>query len=340
MLHFYAKYSRIVHLLAAMFICATTHGQDIHFSQINASPLLTNPALNGISDGSLRVVSNNRLQWNSLGTNYRTFALSVDGRVLDLNQSGSINVGGLFFTDKGGDLDYSTFTGSFALGVTQSLSNLNTNVISASFMTSYTNTTFDPTAIVSFDVEPLGNFDMLPNYFDFSLGVLWYADLNSDISIYQGGAIYHINTPSISIIEDDVVDSGEKLFRRTVLNGGMILNGIKDYQVSPSYHYFSQGPHKEFLFGFQVKKKFNNHIVLPFGAGIYYRLDTNIQSKFRSDALIISGTVDLDPVTITLSYDFNVSKLSSASRGRGGPELSLIYVKDRGKKQALNCPIF
>jgi type IX secretion system PorP/SprF family membrane protein len=324
----------------ALVLSGIIEAQDIHFSQINASPLLTNPALNGVSGGSLRVVSNNRLQWNSLGTNYRTFALSVDGKILDLNDSGSINVGGLFFTDKGGDLDYSTFTGSFALGVSQSLSNLSTNVISASFMTSYTNTTYDPMAIVAFDAEPLSNFNMLPNYFDFSLGVIWYAELSDDLSIYQGGAIYHINTPSISIVEDEVVDQGEKLFRRTVLNGGMILNGIRNFQVSPSYQYFSQGPHKEFLFGLQVKKKFNNHFVLPFGAGIYYRLDTNIQSKFRSDALIITGSVDLDPVTITLSYDFNVSKLSSASRGRGGPELSLIYVKDKGKKRALNCPIF
>ena len=340
MLHFYAKSTRfLIFVFLLLFQHGVIEAQDIHFSQLNASPLLTNPAFNGLSEGKLRVISNSKLQWNSLGTNYRTFAFSADGQVLELNNSGALNIGGVLFTDKAGDLGYNTRSGSLVLGITQSLSDYRTNVLSAGFMTSYTSTGYDPNKIIAFDNEPLNNFDRLPNYVDFSLGIIWYNQINSFMNYYLGLAMYHINNPSLTVASN-ADEAGESLFRRNVINGGMVIGYDEEISIIPGFHFYSQGPHKEVLFGAHIRKNSDNSFSIPYGLGLYYRMDTNITSRFRSDAIIAKGYLDIKDFSIVFSYDINVSKLSSASNGRGGPELSLIYLRDRGRKRQLHCPIF
>ena len=47
---------------------------------------------------------------------------------------------------------------------------------------------------------------------------------------------------------------------------------------------------------------------------------------FRS---ILMMGVNYQDIRLTLSYDVNLSKLSAISRGRGGIELSLVYIYQR-----------
>jgi len=63
-----------------------------------------------------------------------------------------------------------------------------------------------------------------------------------------------------------------------------------------------------------------------------------------NDAIIPVAKIEMRPLSIALSYDVNVSKLSSASRGRGGFEVSLAWQKfldrENSAKNAVRCPKF
>lgn len=52
----------------------------------------------------------------------------------------------------------------------------------------------------------------------------------------------------------------------------------------------------------------------------------------------------MKPISISVSYDVNISKLSGASSGRDGLELGISYQKyinkDNNSKEAVRCPRF
>ena len=62
------------------------------------------------------------------------------------------------------------------------------------------------------------------------------------------------------------------------------------------------------------------------------------------DAGIVKIGLDYQNVNIGMSYDINFSRLYVASQGRGGLELSLIYIFNKPRKYELpihqHCPVF
>jgi hypothetical protein len=64
--------------------------------------------------------------------------------------------------------------------------------------------------------------------------------------------------------------------------------------------------------------------------GINYRL---------RDAIIATGMVEYGNYQIGLSYDFNVSRLASASAGRGGVEFNLRYAMSGTKARVLTSGV-
>ena len=62
------------------------------------------------------------------------------------------------------------------------------------------------------------------------------------------------------------------------------------------------------------------------------------------DAVIPVTKLEMKPLAIAVSYDANISQLKSASKGRGGFELSLTYQKyldrNNSSKESVRCPKF
>jgi hypothetical protein len=62
------------------------------------------------------------------------------------------------------------------------------------------------------------------------------------------------------------------------------------------------------------------------------------------DAVIPTLQMDYRPFTVSLSYDVNISRLTSTSYGRGGFEFSLKYAgfldRESSTAEALRCPRF
>jgi hypothetical protein len=62
------------------------------------------------------------------------------------------------------------------------------------------------------------------------------------------------------------------------------------------------------------------------------------------DAFIPMAKLEMRPLTISASYDANISELTAITRGRGGFEMALSYVKyfnnDNSSREAVRCPKF
>jgi hypothetical protein len=90
------------------------------------------------------------------------------------------------------------------------------------------------------------------------------------------------------------------------------------------------------------------------GGLIYtYKLDSDVEPKYLihggafvrlKDAIIPVAKLEMRPLSVSVSYDANISKLSSATNGRGGFELALSYQKfierNSTSRNAVRCPRF
>ena len=90
------------------------------------------------------------------------------------------------------------------------------------------------------------------------------------------------------------------------------------------------------------------------GGAIYtYKLDSEVDPKYlihggvfmrMKDAIIPVAKIEMRPLAVSVSYDANTSKLSSATSGRGGFELALSYQtfleRNTTSRNALRCPRF
>jgi type IX secretion system PorP/SprF family membrane protein len=320
--------------IAILFVSIFTVAQDVHFSQLNMSPLLLNPANAGAFKGNQRVVANYRDQWRSVAAPYSTFALAADMAMLKSN-SGKLGVGIQLFRDKAGDLSMGTTSAignvayhvkinnkqNLSAGISGGIAQRNANLVAGRYGNQYDGQghSNNLTSGESFNSQ---NFI----FGDFSGGLLWnYSSSASTISSKDGidatvGVSYqHFNRPKRSLIQSD-----ERFYAKTVAHA-LVSYGIKNtsIELQPAFYYFMQGNSKETVAGVNfryVLKEESKYTGLVKGAAVslggYYRIQ---------DAAIIAATIEYGSYTIGLSYDVNTSKLRSASNYKGGFEISLAF---------------
>ena len=74
----------ILTFLIVTFISVKSVAQDVHFSQLQNTPLLHNPSYAGKAGGDLRAIVNYRSQWGSVTSNpFQSFGASFDMRFKD-----------------------------------------------------------------------------------------------------------------------------------------------------------------------------------------------------------------------------------------------------------------
>jgi type IX secretion system PorP/SprF family membrane protein len=329
--------------------------QDIHFSHIHASPMHLNPAMTGVfNDGTTRFIANARSQWESVTNGYKTVAGSIDMKIFDTKTS--VFSGGLqLFADKAGDLDFSTTQAALSFSVMKAFDRRASNFVSLGFQTSYTSNRFDQSKMFGFDNEPLIAYGLTDNihYFDLSLGAGWFANFGKHNSMYIGAAVYHLNMPDVSFssrLKDNeptnFQDDEKALFQKIVFHGGGNFRVADNLAAMPSFIYLDQGPHKEISMGSFLKvatSRSKNRVDKAFymGAWIRWYKDTSISGV---DAIVASVRADFNQTYLTFSFDINLSTLTRASYGAGGPELSVIQIIDyprwRKKVFSVECPLF
>ncbi|MFK7809914.1 MAG: PorP/SprF family type IX secretion system membrane protein [Saprospiraceae bacterium] len=349
---------RITFTIFYLCLSSLLFAQDIHFAHIHASPVILNPAMTGlINNGNLRLIANARTQWHSVTNNaYKTMAASVDGKVASFAKNSYLGAGLQFAGDKAGDLGLSKISTGLTLSGLKSLDGRGKHYLTVGLRTSIYRYSVDYNKMVGFSAEPLveaGAPDAF-SFFDFSTGLAWYYNYNRNSTVYFGTALFHINNPNTSFfnrIEDEEIDKEEfynyeKLYRKFVIHGGGTMQLTKGFTILPSFIFMDQGPHQEINMGsflkFSKSRSFEySEAAFYIGAWFRYHIEKDI---IGSDAFVAAIRMDLKSTYLTFSFDFNMSTLTVASNGAGGPELSVIQIltvpKDRRKNYKVKCPAF
>lgn len=323
-------------LLTCSLAFLLSSGQDIHFSQHLFTPLHLNPASVGAGH-DVQAIMNYKNQWSSVDTRFRTFDLSYDMKLNNKKVKDGFWAGGITaFSDKAGDSKMGTMQINGMAGYHVILNPKST--FGGAAMVGYAQRSISYDALrwanqyngMSYDAslssgEPVGGNSL--SYLDLGAGVLYtykkaegYMTGNDQLKINAGLSAYHFHQPKYSFY-----GSNEKLYMKIVAHGDALI-GLKNTPLSlhTSFLYFRQGPAQEIYFGTMVKymlreeSKYTGYVKgAAVSGGCYYR---------HRDAIVPAFMIEMGQYAFGVSYDVNVSKLKSASFGRGGIEFAFRFV--------------
>ena len=343
---------KIAIILTVLIFANRAYSQDLHFSQYNQTPSLVNPALTGAL-AVFRASVIYKDQWKSVTVPYKTYGASVEMKFKASNweknqpftltrfykKSFSRLAGGLsFYSDKAGDgnmgsnqvnLSLATFIplnkySSLSAGMQASIVQRQVDFNKLSFPNQYNGLGGYSSTINSGENYASQNFV----YPDFGAGLLWsygYNErsiaANNEFKASIGAAVFHLNQPKQKYLEG----AGDRLNSKYVVHGDFLI-GIRNTNVAfaPSFMTSFQGPSKEIVAGTLIKYYFKDDSKYTgfvkrsaFSLGAFYR---------NKDAMILSALIEFEQYAIGFSYDLNTSKLTTASTGRGGPEIFIRFV--------------
>jgi type IX secretion system PorP/SprF family membrane protein len=311
--------------------------QDIHFSQMRFSPLNLNPALAG-AEQNFQAVVNYRDQWRSVAFPYQTIGASADWRFKEKRGGNGFLAGGLnFFNDQAGDVRMTTTNvnlslayhlfiddkSTIGLAIQGGMGQRGINPAGGLWESQYVGTGFN-TAIGSGENFESSNFTHL----DAGAGLVYhykknekYMRGNDQFKLTAGIAAFHVNRPSSSFLAGGEDDLAMRFSGFVNVDYG-IRNS--NFSLVPAVYYNRQGPHQEILGGTYVR------VIVTEGSkvtGFIQELATSFGAFYRvGDAFIAKFMVEYSSYSMGIAYDFNVSSLTEASRGRGGVEFFLRYV--------------
>ena len=335
-------------ILLCFLTTLSVSAQDVHFSQIHASPTILNPAMTGLFIGDMRLIANTRSQWQSVTKGYKTIAFSMDMKVYETGNGDFVGGGLQFVTDKAGDLDFKTNSVGLNISYLKSIDG-GKNFISFGLQNAFVTNSVDYSKIVAFDNEPAiqNGANGQISYWDISAGFGWFHNFDKKNAVSIGVSINHINKPYVSFFNDDNNDSDVFLFRKFVIHGTGDLKLNKKSTLKPSFLFADQGPHKETTVGtfWKYRAGKDNRQRKPtyiyFGAWVRTHIS---KANFGTDAIIGAVRLDIQNTYITFTFDVTVSSLNEVAYGNGGPELSIVQIidfKNKGRKPAkVECPAF
>lgn len=328
-----------------LFFCQPLLAQDIHQSQFYTTPILMNPAQTGLFNGDFRVAGNFRNQWfvDDL-VEYLTFTTQMDMRFYPKkwNAKGMWNAGLMINYDRAGDSKLSL--GHLGVSVAYTYPVRTNHILSAGAIIGGAQRRFEQEKLTWNEqwVPWSGHNPDLPSGEDFSTTSRAFLDLGGGINyrwqksnrtrIDFGMGAFHLNRPE------------QKFFDRTAnarLPVRINVNLLPSFKIVERAdllmhaQYQNQGPYQELVAGaygkFYLSTKRGNSFSLLLGGA------------FRNaDALIPKVALEYNNWYAGFSYDINTSPFKTATRNRGGPEFSLVYifVKARPLSQLKACPIF
>lgn len=333
----------------ALLIClvAGSKAQDIHFSQFFEAPLLRNPSLAGIFTGDIRVQAVYRDQWNSFTNAYRTGSLNAEYKMPVGGGGDFLTTGLQVLYDKAGSAGLTSTHVMPALNYHKSLSSDKVSYLSLGFMggmirksidlskistnSQYGGGGYDPTA-------PTGEQLSVPSFtsWDASVGMSFNSSFGVDQlnSMFIGAAYHHLNRPKNSFYRNPEIELSPKF----VFSSGVKF--ILDDWTYVTLHadHSMQGTFKETIGGAMYSYKIGGLVDEPL-----YTIHAGAFLRWK-DAFVPVVKMDMQSLSVAVSYDVNVSPLKTASMGRGGFELSLTWTgfvkRDNDNTYGTLCPRF
>lgn len=317
----------ILKIFMVMFLIASglneSGAQDIHYSQMYATPLYINPAFTGNHDCDYRAAVNYRQQ--AYYTNpYETYTAWGDTRFYPeiFRRNGWIGLGGHMYYDNAGDaplqkvqaMIFSAYSQGFnldnsiygSLGIGLGITNRSVNKKNLIFEDQW-----DSDLYVFNDdgtKDPLFDNSTSIFYFDFNLGMAFHHLVNENWMYETGLSISHITKPRETFLGTGNYRVGRKMIAHVTVQH--ILS--KKVLLKPEVYYILHEGTQELIMGANLVRGVEE---LKLYGGLWYRFGRDI---------IPSIGIEYNKMTIMFTYDINVSKQRLASKYQGGFELSLI----------------
>ncbi|MGL5889619.1 MAG: type IX secretion system membrane protein PorP/SprF, partial [Bacteroidia bacterium] len=173
-------------------------------------------------------------------------------------------------------------------------------------------------------------------FIDVGAGTAFTTTINNRLKMNVGVGLHHLTQPVISFFGSD-----DKLYRKLMAHWAAqikLSDGGNAYLL-PRLLFATQGPSRLINIGLGMKFKLNERSRYTkhqeeksFSFGGMYR---------TGDALSTWVRIDYGPVGAAVNYDFNVSRLTPASEGRGAIEAMVIYTGIfRNQNTRLAAPAF
>ena len=309
-------------------VLATARAQDIHFSQVDANPMLLNPAYAGFYNGAGRFGAIYRNQWASVSIPFQTFALTGEMALWrNNNATQGVSIGASFFSDHAGTLHYGTTSAHLSLAYYFALNRQANNFLSFGLEGGYAQSGFDPTRAEMED--PTENFPIQQqNYPLLAAGIAWYCQPSGDFHTKVGFSVRNINQPNITYLHLD----DTRLIRRYSLFARAEYRHWQTWSLMPVLMFQMQGKYQELVYGADIKWYLveSGQHQISLRAGLAYR---------QADALIANLLMEYDAFLFNFCYDANISGLSTASNTIGAFELGVVYRMSKGTKKtkAIKC---
>ncbi len=305
------------------FMAISSHAQDFHLSQYEASPMLINPAMTGMFKGDYRATLHYRSQWASIISNpFRSTALSVDTKIKELNAgayllhtsagSGKYNTTNLVLSGaydyRFGGSPHNHIAGGLQLGGIFKSIDFNSLTFEDQYSAANGGSFSNPTSETGGATSTL-----LP---EVNLGFMYYyTNTKKRINPFLGASVLHLTQPN-----ETLLNSSSKLPMRFNIHPGIKVNLNSKFQFLMHGILMKQENIKEVMFSWM---------------GYYYMENKDafatygITRRTNDDAVIAHIGLKYKQLQYRLSYDVNTSNLQSISNSRGGFEISLIFISSK-----------
>lgn len=310
-------------------------GQDFHMSQYDAAALNVNPAFTGQFRGDMRVHGHYRNQWKAIAHKpFTTYLMSLDfnkgkwafgGQIANFNAG----LGGYNQMSVLPSVAYHHLVGrkrihKMSYGVQVGAFQKSVNPDNLTFQSQYVETNggdFNTTLPNGEAFGATSTFNL-----DVNLGIIYtYANRLSRINPFIGLTAYHVNLPKESFLDAD-----NQLPVRFQLHAGSRVAISDRISITPRFFIQYQDKVDEITYGFLGHYHLKNpNFFLLMGATY----------RSQKDAVIAEVGAKYGSFIGRISYDINLSSLTTISNGRGASEFSLTYVFSKPKKYPLEkCP--
>jgi len=304
--------------------------QDTHATQFYNTPYLVNSGLVGQFEGQQRYMAYQRTQWKSITVPYKSFALAGEIRNLPIQKwipkIPNVHSGIALSSDRAGDSKFRTTSVLMQLAmpfevedwqITPALGigilNMSIDRTGLYFDRNWNGQVFDPSS-------PTGETAVDDGYTRMQLntGIAASKQLGRNHMLF-GIGLNNIQKPRQNFIEG----AATLLQRRWTLHGQVKHQLNITWSIEPMLLLMFQSPYRSVNPGCRVHYTLNT-------PGVVSTIYGGMIGRTRDAGNIVIGT-RYDQWDIGLSYDINVSDLKPASNGRGGLELTAIYIVSQPK---------
>jgi len=350
-------YPSIFLLTSFLLLSFGARAQDARYANLAATPQLTNPALTGLMNGGMRFTANYRELYTGLlgSEGYRSYGAGLEFR----RQAGNGNYfgfGGQLQRDQAGESDYTRTQGLLSFSYQQQIGGSRRGG-SGQFLSGgaqvgfgqrgydlnklwFSNQYFSDNATREAYLDrtlPTGERFTgrgAGNYLDVSAGLGWFGSLGDRIGAYLGVAAYHLNSPNISPLPGFRDD----LDQRFVLHGGGELPlGRGDMSLLPAFRFMKQGPAYEALFGSNLRYTERRWQEVALRVGLWGQLSNQAGDSPGLNAIVLSVGLETERLQFGINYDLSAGDIGTITNGRGGWELSMIYLLPANYRPPSTC---